>query len=415
MRTEAGLSDALPQPLEPVGRGWPASGRAAGGHRVLIVSQATADGVAVCVRDLVGAAVASGYEITVACPSAGDLAGWVQERGAAWERLEMRRSPHPGDMPAVVRLRQLARSHALVHLHSSKAGAVGRLALASLGRRRPPSVFTPHGWSWLVGGWLAPGYRLTERIMLPVTGAVVAVSAEERAHGQAVLGARAERIIVNPNGVDVSRFCPPGPAAAPPDDGGPLVVFIGRLCRQRAPDVAVAALARMSTPGVRLRLVGEGPDQAAIESQVRVLGLGDRVELAGFHRNPEADLRAADVVVIPSRYDGMALVLLEAMACGAAIVATRVAGCEALEGAGVLIPVEDPGALAEAVDALLADPGRRRSLGQAARERVAEQYSLQRSLDGILRLWQRLGARPAPGPAAAPGTLRSAPMEKKAD
>ena len=95
----------------------------------------------------------------------------------------MRRSPHPGDLLAVLRIRKLVREHALVHLHSSKAGAVGRLALASLGRRRPPSVFTPHGWSWLVGGRLAPVYRLLERLMLPVTTAVVAVSEEERSHG----------------------------------------------------------------------------------------------------------------------------------------------------------------------------------------------------------------------------------------
>jgi glycosyltransferase involved in cell wall biosynthesis len=309
-------------------------------------------------------------------------------------------------------VRQLARAHALVHLHSSKAGAVGRLALASLGRQRPPSVFTPHGWSWLVGGWLAPVYRLTERIMLPVTTAVVAVSAEERAHGRAVLGFRADRIVVNPNGVDVARFRPQGPVAG--RAGGPLAVCIGRLCHARAPDVAVAALARMSTPGVRLRLVGEGPDRAAIENQIRALGLEGRVELAGFQPDPAAHIRAADVVLVPSRYDGMALVLLEAMACGAAIVATRVAGSAILEGAGVLVPVADARTLAEEADALLADTGRRRSLGQAARERVAEQYSLERSLEGILRLWQDLGARPAPSPGAAPSMLPSA-LEKKAD
>jgi glycosyltransferase involved in cell wall biosynthesis len=412
MRTEAGRSSAASRSREPVGPAVPAVRPAADGRRVLIVSQATVDGVAVCVRDLVGAAVRRGYDITVACPSAGDLAGWVTERGAAWERLELRRSPHPGDMLAVARVRQLARAHALVHLHSSKAGAIGRLALASLGRQRPPSVFTPHGWSWLVGGWLAPVYRLTERIMLPVTTAVVAVSAEERAHGQAVLGFRADRIVVNPNGVDVARFRPQGPVADRPS--GPLAVCIGRLCHARAPDVAVAALARMSTPGVRLRLVGEGPDRAAIEHQIRGLGLAGRVELAGFQPDPAPHIRAADVVIVPSRYDGMALVLLEAMACGAAIVATRVAGSAILDGAGVLVPVADARALAEAADALLADPNRRRSLGQAARERVSGQYPLERSLEGIFSLWQRLGARPAPSPGAAPSMLRSA-LEKKAD
>jgi glycosyltransferase involved in cell wall biosynthesis len=359
----------------------------AGSCRILIVSQATVDGVAACLRDLVHGAVDSGYEVTVACPSAGDLAGWIREQGAAWERLEMRRTPHPGDILAVRRIRRLAQASDLVHLHSSKAGAAGRLALASLGRRRPPSVFTPHGWSWLVGGWLAPAYRLIEWIMIPVTTAVVAVSAEERSVGQGVLGSRAARIEVNQNGVDLSRFRPLGPVASRPAQ--PFVVCVGRLCHQRGPDVAVAALALMRTPDVRLRLVGEGKDRTG------------RVELVGLRPDPAPDLRAADVVMIPSRYDGMALVLLEAMACGAAVVATRVAGSSALEGAGQLVPVEDTKALAKAVDALLADPDQSRSLGRAARERVVENYSLQRSVNGTIGLWRRLGACP---PSDRPST-----------
>ena len=211
--------------------------------------------------------------------------------------------------------------------------------------------------------------------------------------GLAVLGARSTRILVNPNGVDTSRFNPHGPVAA--RTGDPLVVSVGRLCHARAPDLAVAALAFMRTPGARLRLIGEGADRARIESQVSALGLSERVELVGFRPDPAPDLRAADVVLVPSRYDGMALVLLEAMACEAAIVATRVAGASALDGAGILVPIEDPQSLAEAVDALLANPVRRDLLGRAARSRAVEQYPLQRSLDGTLSLWRELGAAPA--------------------
>ena len=380
--------------------------------RILIVSQVTVDGVAVCVRDLVQAAIGAGYQVTVACPEAGHLSAWVRQRGAAWEQLEMRRSPHPSDILAMMRLRRLARTHDLVHLHSSKAGVAGRLAVASLGPRRPPVVFTPHGWSWLVGGRLAPLYRWTERIVLPLATTVIAVSEEERAHGQAVLGRRAARILVNPNGVDSRRFSPEGPAADRPQ--APLLVCVGRLCHARAPDVAVSALALMRTPSARLRLVGDGEDRAAVEELVTALGLGGRVEFSGFRPEPAPDLRAADVVVIPSRYDGMALVLLEAMACGAAIVATRVPGTSALGGAGQLVPVEDPRSLAEAVDALLADPQRRQRLGAAARAQAVENYSLERSLRGILNLWQGLGAQPATGVPDKESRLQSTSAEKKA-
>ena len=318
---------------------------------------------------------------------------WAIERGAVWDRVEMRRAPHLSDLRAVMYVRRLARSHALVHVHSSKAGAVGRMALASLGRRRPPSVFTPHGWSWLAGGWLSPLYRLAERILLPVTSAVVAVSEEEKSAGRAALGNRATQIQVIPNGVDVARFSPDGQIATRADD--PLVVSVGRLSHQRGPDVAVAALALMRTPAARLRLVGDGEDRARIEHQVSALGLAERVEMPGFRPDTAPHLRAADVVIVPSRYDGMALVLLEAMACGAAIVATRVAGASALDDAGILVPTEEPSSLAIAVDALLADPARRRQLGQAARRRAVERYSVQRSLSGTVGLWQKLGL-PAP-------------------
>jgi glycosyltransferase involved in cell wall biosynthesis len=381
-------------------------------RHILVVSQATVDGVAVCVRDLVKAAMQSGYEVTVACPSAGDLATWVREQGAAWERVEMRRSPHPQDVFAVLKVRQLARTSVLVHLHSSKAGVVGRLAVASLGRRRPACVFTPHGWSWLVGGSLAPAYRQIERIMFPLATAVVAVSGEERSNGEKVLGPRANKIRVNPNGVDVSRFCPQGPVAE--RSGAPLVVSVGRLCHARGPDVAVSALAMMRTPQARLRLVGTGDDWVAIENRARDLGVADRVEMVGFRPDPAPEVRAADVVVVPSRYDGMALVLLEAMACGAAIVATRVPGSSVLEGAGQLVPVEDPRDLARAVDDLLADPDRRRLLGRAARSRVAELYSLETSLEGILELWRTLGARPVSSDTDREVQVPRTPAEKKA-
>jgi len=146
----------------------------------------------------------------------------------------------------------------------------------------------------------------------------------------------------------------------------------------------------MRTPAARLRLVGDGPDRARIEHQVTALGLAHRVEIVGFRTDPTPDLRAADVVIVPSRYDGMAMVLLEAMACGAAIVATRVAGTSALDDAGILVPIEEPSRLATAVDSLLANEARRRRLGQAARQRAVDHYSMQRALTDIVEIWQKV-------------------------
>jgi glycosyltransferase involved in cell wall biosynthesis len=391
----------------------PESGpRAARAPRILIVSQPTTGGVAVCVRNQVQAAVRAGYDVVVACPSAGELPDWAVRSGARWQRLELRRSPHCGDLVAVVRIRRLARGCDLLHLHSSKAGVTGRLALACIRKDQPASVFTPHGWSWLAGGRLRPAYRAIEWLLLPVTSAVIAVSREERAAAAVMLGRRARRIEVIPNGADPVRFQPEGPVAARPP--GPFIVCVGRLDHQRGPDVAVAALALMRTPGVRLRLVGEGRERPAIEGQIRAAGLAGRVELAGYRADTAPEIRAADVVVVPSRYDGMALVLLEAMACGAAIVATTVAGSSVLTGTGELVPAGNPRALADAVDRLLADPARRRHLGHLARDRAVEEYSLERSLAETTRLWRRLAVCTACGRPVQAGRWQNARAGEKA-
>lgn len=365
------------------------------GLRVLLVSQPVTDGVAVCVRDLAAAGVRAGMDVTVACPAGGDLPGWVAAAGAAWARIDVGRPPSPSDAAATARVRALLAGRDVVHLHSSKAGAVGRLALAATPRsRRPASAFSPHGWSWLVGGRLAPAYRATERALAGVTDAVVCVSGDELDAGRPVLGRAAARARVIENGVDVERCAPHGPAAA--RDGSPLLVCVGRLTRQKGQDVAVDALGLVADRRARLRLVGTGPDAAAIAARAAAAGLADRVELAGTVPDPAPHLRAADVVVVPSRWYGLSLALLEAMSAGAAVVATRVSGASVLDGAGVLVPPEDPAALAAAVDRLLADPGERARLGAAARARAVERFDVRRAVAATLDLWREL-ARAATG------------------
>jgi glycosyltransferase involved in cell wall biosynthesis len=324
----------------------------------------------------------------VACPSAGDLPEWAEAAGARWVPLELRRSPHRSDALGAIRLRKLAASSDVVHLHSSKAGAVGRLAVVSLGRSRPACVFTPHGWSWLVGGPLAPVYRCFERGASHLADAIVAVSPEEAELGRPVLGSGAKRMHVINNGVDVDRFRPDGPRARRSTD--PLLVLVGHLYPPKGQDLALWALSRMRHRRARLRLVGDGPDRAKLEETTLVLGLEDRVEWAGKVEDPAPHLRAADLVLVPSRYDGLSLALLEAMACGAAVVASAVPGTCALEGSGALVPANDTVALADAADDLLDEPGQRAKLGHLARERVVEEYRLSRSLALNIELWDKL-------------------------
>jgi glycosyltransferase involved in cell wall biosynthesis len=361
--------------------------------KVLIVSQPVAYGVAVYVRQLTEAAVAAGHFVIVVCPDErnGPLAGWIKEAGAEHETLNMVRRPAIRDLSDLWALRRLARGMDVVHLHSSKAAALGRVAVTSLGRRRPAIVVTPHYWSWLVGGCQARLYRWIEWILARFCDAIVAVSEAEATEGRSVLGTAGDRIMLIHNGVDRARFSPDG-GRADRSDASPLIVCVGRLSEQKGQDVALRALARLRNTAARLRLVGGeslGGERSGLEALGRSLGVAERIEWRGPVPDAAQELRAADVVIAPSRWEGMSLVFLEALACGTALIVADVPGSEVVRDAGVIVPRDHPGALADAVDRLLDDDARRRRLGSAARERSAS-YDLASTMRQNLELWARL-------------------------
>ncbi len=357
--------------------------------RCLHVVQPTTEGTAEVVRHLVTWGLQQGHEVTVACPSGGWLADWVAGSGARWVRLGLIRSPTWRDLGHVLAVRRLLARSDLVHAHSSKAGAVARLAGATRSRR-PPLVFLPHGWSWLVGGRAAPVYRRFERWAATRCDAIVTVSDQERDDGFSVLGSNAEVVLIE-NGVDTDRFTPAGARA--PRGAGPLLVCVGRLSRQKGQDLLLRALARLRHTDVRLRLVGDGPAAADLDALALELGVADRVERVG-HDVPAPHLRAADVVVLPSRWEGLALALLESMAVGSVVVASDRGSVAALGDAGVVVPLQDEDdfvvRLADELDRLLDDPSARAALRERARTRVVEAYSLQRTQADYLTLWRRL-------------------------
>ena len=354
----------------------------------LIVTQPVDGGVGECTQQLVGAAVAAGHSTVLASPSTPSepfAAAAVQVGARHVTVLDDLRRPQLRDIGAVFALRRLMRACDIVHLHSSKAGAVGRLAAASLGRKRPRVVFTPHAWSWLVGGRMAVLYRGIERILAHACDAIVAVSPSEAEEGRRVLGKRAGRITVIENGVDLERFSPAGTRASR-DETAPLIVCVGRLTRQKGQDVALRAVAAMAHDDARVRFVGSGDDAESLAALARELGIEDRVEWAGQVAETAPQLRAADVVVAPSRWEGLSLVFLEAMACGAALVASDVQGSDILGDAAIVVPIEDHQATAAAIDGLLEDPAKRKQLGAKARTK-SEAYDVRRTTARNIEMW----------------------------
>lgn len=331
--------------------------------RVLHVSQGTTYGLARYLSQLATDQVARGWDVTLATPPDADLEAMCAKAGARYRSWPASRSPGPSVMTEVRRLRAIVRDAdpEVVHLHSSKAGLAGRLAI----RGKRPSVFTPHAWSFLHEGPTTRFLALRwERFATRWTSVTLCVS-----HGEQALGAAAgicTRWEVVPNAVDLSQFVAADDAerreqrrrlGVPGEQ--PAVVCVGRLVPQKGQDVLLSAWPAITSAHADavLYLVGDGPERASLE----------RAAPSGVHFVGEQDdvrgwLAAADVVVLPSRWEGLSLVSLEALACGSSIVATDVPGTretlqpEGREGTGAVVAPEDAHALAAAINERLADP-----------------------------------------------------------
>lgn len=214
------------------------------------------------------------------------------------------------------------------------------------------------------------------RLLYRKADAIVANSAALREQLAAMCGLPANRVVAIPNPLDVDDILARSRETADPRPrpaGGPLVVAMGRLVRQKGFDTLIRAMALLRTPA-QLVIIGEGPQAGELREMAKRSGIGDRVDLAGFQTNPYPLLRTAAVFVLSSRYEGFPNALLEAMALGVPAVATRCStGPEEIvnhDVNGLLVPVDDPEAIAAGIDRLLADRAFGNRLGQAAQQQA---------------------------------------------
>ncbi|MGI5454928.1 glycosyltransferase [Streptomyces sp. CA-249302] len=370
--------------------------------RVLHVTQPVDGGVARVVTDLARAQLAAGLHVTVACPES-PLAAGLRSLGADVRHWRATRSPGPTLVREVRRLARVVEDVRpdLVHAHSAKAGLAGRLAV----RGRIPTVFQPHAWSFeAVDGGMAALALKWERWGARWASRVVCVSEAERATG--VRAGIAGRWAVVPNGIDPERFHPAAVdtvrATLLPDvdPAAPLVVCVGRLCRQKGQDVLLDAWYAVhdKVPDARLVLVGDGPDLPELRSRAP-----ESVILAGAVPDAAPWYQAADLVVLPSRWEGMALAPLEAMACGRPVVVTDVDGArESLPpelASHCLVPPGEPTDLASAVAALLLDPLLRESLGHLGRRYVLSTHDVRHAAEAVAGVYRDLLADASAMPA----------------
>ncbi len=279
---------------------------------------------------------------------------------------------------------------AIVHTFLFHANVLARLVARSLGVSAVVGsvrVAEPRRWHLAAETLTA---RLADRLVC--VSRTVAEYMVERAHVPGRL------IEVIPNGVDVEHFAQAQPISreqlgVPAD--APLLISVARLDEQKGWDTLLAALARASSavPGVYLAAVGDGPLRGQLQRLAERLGIRDRLVLLGRRDDVPQLLRAADLFVLASRWEGMPNALLEAMAAGLPVLATAAHGCSELisDGAtGRLVPVGDAAALGNAIIQLLTDPGDRRRLATAGQQHVAKHFSMPLMLQGYAALYAAL-------------------------
>ncbi len=365
----------------------------------------------------------SSADDTAGLPGLGEAAGaWVVGAGAgsgiAYYPVEIGDRPQPGrDIAAVAALRRLLRQARpdVVHAHGLRAGALAALALLARrpaterpgrdsGRlgRRPTLVVTVHN---------APPSGQAGAVVYAVLARICARRADVVLCASADLAARMRRYRAR-----VQEFAVPAPPAPPASaadiararaDLGPadrpVVLAVARLAEQKGLDTLLAAAAGWQdrSPRPALAVAGDGPLAGRLASVAADTGVD--LTLLGQRDDVPALLAAADVVVVPSRWEARALVVQEAMRAGRPVVASRVGGIPDLTGedAAILVPPGDAGQLAAAVLAVLADPARAAGLAAAAQRRAAALPGPADAVAAALAIYRSPGAAEIGQPARA--------------
>jgi glycosyltransferase involved in cell wall biosynthesis len=314
----------------------------------------------------------------------------------AFTPVDIADRPRPArDAAAVLRLRRLLARYApdVVHAHGLRAGAVTALALARTPRRqRPAMVVTTHN--------AAPSrvtsraaYLALERLTARRADAVLCVSADLAGRMRRA-GARdvALAVVSAPPAAAPSAEAVGQARAAMGVAGRPVVLAVGRLAPQKGFDILLEAVTmlRDREPAPLLVIAGEGPQAARLAARSRAVG--SDVRFLGRQAGIPALLAAADVVAVPSRWEGQPLIVQETLRAGRPLVASRVGGIPSLTGedAALLVPPGDPGLLASAVRSVLDDRALASALGAAAVARARALPSEPDAVDAALAAYRRL-------------------------
>jgi glycosyltransferase involved in cell wall biosynthesis len=373
--------------------------------RIVHLFRAPLGGLFRHVCDLVAEQARMGHAVGIVCDSEPACTA-AESRLAALSgccalgihRLPMGRRIAGRDLAAYRRIRALVTrlEPEVLHGHGAKGGAYARLMPRAHNR---VALYTPHGGS-LHLSWLKPAdalYLGLERALRRRTDGLLF----ESGFGAAVYGhklGRGANVRVVPNGLHAEDFAPV--AATPVYDA----VFVGELRKLKGVATLIGATAILAAERpFRIAIAGSGPDETKFRAQAADLGIADRVDFLG-HQNARALFAKGRVVVVPSLAESLPYVVLEAIAARRPLVATRVGGIPEIFGpfARMLVPPENPHALASAIAGVLDRPIAARALAASLQERAREHFSSARMAHEITEFYMQLrrarsevAARPA--------------------
>jgi len=353
-------------------------------RRVLLAFEPPDGGVPENVAELALGLHAHGWQTEVAGPFQATPYRRLEDAGVPVWRVPLKRSY--GDLLAEAKsyraLHALLRSGRfdLVHVHSAKAGVLGRIAAMRCG---VPSLYSPHCFSF-VGreSRLARQAALAVERMLGPTGDVLCVCEHERELALVHQISTPARAHVVYNGSPAPEAHEPDAQIAEMKRRGPVVGTVATLRRAKHLDLLIEAtpLILAAVPQASVVVMGDGPLESQLRALAEAIGLDrdPRFAMLPFRRPASAAIMALDLYVLPSAWESFPIGLLEAMACGVPQVTTNVGGtAEAVTPlTGSVVPPDDTLSFARAIVELLSDPARLASAADASRRRHAERFGL---------------------------------------
>lgn len=274
----------------------------------------------------------------------------------------------------------------ILHLHSSKAGILGRLVAKRL---NIPVVFTVHGWSFTEGvsNKRRLVYKLIERFMANFADKIITVSNYDRKLALD-LGVGNEKLLTT-----IHNGIPDSHRKIKRDRSFDHVIKLIMVARFEAPknhDALLTALARLKHLPWIIEFVGDGPTMRNMTDLARDYGLAERVKFLGARNDVDTLLEKADIFCLISNWEGLPLTILEAMRAGLPVIASRVGGVpEAVQDGktGILVDRDDEDALAQAITSLVESESLRIQMGQNGRQRFEKEFTFQTMLQKTMQIY----------------------------